>query len=59
MGPFALVGMIFLFLAFVAEASTGNRLVRFRSAREQRYVFLGVVAIWVVYGVVRAIVELA
>jgi hypothetical protein len=59
MGPFVLVGMIILVLACVAEASTGKRLVQFRSAREQRYVFLAVVAVWVVYGVIRAIVELA
>ena len=59
LGPFVLGGMVLLALAWAAEAFTGKSLVRFRSARGQRYVFLGVLTIWVVYGVLRVIIELA
>ena len=58
LGPFVLAGMVVLALVWVAEASTGKRLLYFREASRQRLVFLGVVVIWMVYGACRMIVEL-
>jgi hypothetical protein len=58
LGPFVLVGMVVLALVWVAEASTGKRLVYFREARRQRHAFLWAVVIWMVYGAGRMIIEL-
>lgn len=58
LGPFVLAGLLLLAPAYVGEASIGKRLLWFRSAGRQRYVFLGVVTIWIVYGLGRVIVEL-
>jgi hypothetical protein len=58
LGPFMLAGVVMLLLACVTEALTGRRLISLPRARNQRYVCFGVLAVWVVYGVGRMIVEL-
>lgn len=58
LGPFVLVGIVALALAWAVEALRGKRFECFREARRQRHAFLGVVVIWMVYGAGRMIVEL-
>jgi len=58
LGPFILVGMVLACAAFVAEAYAGRRLVLPAQGRWWRHVFWGGAAAWIIYGVVRAFIEL-
>ena len=57
LGPFLLGGMLTACIVCAMEAVAGRRIVQLRQARWQRHMFLVVAGVWVVYGVVRAIVE--
>ena len=57
LGPFILAGIVTACIALFAEALTGKRVVRFRHGRGLQ-MLLGFAAVWIVYGVTRAIVEL-
>ena len=57
LGPFILAGIAIACVALFAEAVTGRRMVWFRYGRG-RQMLLGFAAVWIVYGVTRAIVEL-
>ena len=57
LGPFLLAGIAAACIALFAEALTGRHTVWFRHGRGRRMI-LGFAAVWIVYGVTRAIVEL-
>lgn len=57
LGPLLLAGIVAACIAVFAEALTGRRMVWFRHGRG-RQMLLGFAAVWIVYGVIRAIVEL-
>ncbi len=57
LGPFVLAGMIVSCVALAAEAGTGRRIVLLAQRRWWRRVLWGGTAAWIIYGVVRALVE--
>lgn len=57
LGPFLLAGIAAACIALCTEAVAGRHVVRFRPGRG-RQMLLGFAAVWIVYGVIRAIVEL-
>ena len=57
LGPLILAGMIVSCVMFVAEACTGKRIVLVTHSRWWRYALWGSAAVWIIYGVVRALVE--
>jgi hypothetical protein len=57
LGPFLLAGIAAACIALFTEAVTGRHRVWFRHGRG-RQMLLGFAAVWIVYGVTRAIVEL-
>ncbi len=58
MGPLVLAGMVSLALTCVVEAGTGKQLLLLRSTIVKRFLFLGAMTIWLVFGVTRALAEL-
>jgi len=58
LGPFILAGLLVGCLICAAETLTGKRIAKSLNRRTQQYTLLGGGAIWIAYGVVRAIVEL-
>ncbi len=57
LGPFLLAGMLLACVGSAAGALTGRCMSRFLSRVGQRHAVLGIAALWIVYGVVRALVE--
>jgi hypothetical protein len=58
LGPFFFAGLVAGCIICAMESLTGKRIVKFPSRRAQQFALLGGAAIWVAYGVGRAIVEL-
>jgi hypothetical protein len=58
-GPFLLCGMLGAVVIGFGEAILGKRSVPFRSTRSIRPAAVGFLSVWIVYGIVRAVVELA
>jgi hypothetical protein len=58
LGPFILAGMLVACVVYTTEALTGRRVTRFLKRVRQRQTVLVIAALWIVYGVARAIVEL-
>jgi hypothetical protein len=56
MGPLVFAGIIALCIVSAAEASTGRRIVK--SMEWHRHALRGFITVWIVYGVIRMIVEL-
>ena len=57
LGPFVLAGIVMSCIAFVAEACTGKRIVPVTPSRWWGRAVGGSAAVWIVYGVIRALVE--
>ena len=58
LGPFILAGMVMACIGFVAEAFAGRSLGWFSHDRWQRRALTVVAAIWILYGMIRAIAQL-
>jgi hypothetical protein len=58
LGPLILAVMLLVCATCAAEALTGRRIARFLNRVRRRQVVLGTAALWIIYGVARAIVEL-